>query len=133
MNFIKDIKEEIREFEEGLRRIKHNLIRAENQQSALGETYLTYDDLACPIGLHFGTDYDYKADKAKYEHIIGRMFCIYRMYDMFNAEELAAVLFGDFERSNNAIGRVNYYFRLIGQINKLVLRLSKIKFKENAN
>lgn len=133
MNFIKDIKEEIREFEEGLRRIKHNLIRAENQQSALGETFFTEEDLACPIGLHFGTDYDYKADKAKYEHVIGRMLCIYRMYNMFDAEELAAVLFGDFERSNNAIGRVNYYFRLIGQINKLVLRLSKIKFKENAN
>lgn len=133
MNFIKDIKEEIREFEEGLRRIKHNLIRAENQQSALGETFFTKEDLACPIGLHFGTDYDYKADKAKYEHVIGRMFCIYRMYDMFNGEELAAVLFGDFERSNNAVGRVNYYFRLIGQINKLVPRLNKIKFKEDAN
>ena len=45
MNFTKDIKEEIREFEEGLRRIKHNLIRAENQQSALGKTHLTRDDL----------------------------------------------------------------------------------------
>lgn len=133
MNFIKDIKEEIREFEEGLRRIKHNLIRAENQQSALGETFFTPEDLACPIGLHFGTYYDYKADKAKYEHVIGRMFCISKLLDIFDAEQFVAVLFGDFERSNNAVGRVNYYIGLINQINKLVPRLNKIKFKENAN
>ncbi len=129
MNFIKDIKEEIREFEEGLRRIKHNLIRFENQQSALGKTYFTEKDLACPIGLNFSTDYDYKVDKEKYEHVIGRMFCICRMFNMFDGEELAAILFGDFERSKNAVGRVNYYFKLIDQINKLVPRLNKIKFK----
>ena len=133
MNFIKDIKAEIREFEEGLRRIKYNLIRAENQQSSLGETYFTEKDLACPISLNFSEGYDYKADKEKYEHVIGRMFCIYRMFNMFDGEELAAILFGDFERSNNAIGRINYYFRLIDQINKLVHRLNKIKFKEYAN
>lgn len=133
MNFIKDIKEEIREFEEGLRRIKHNLIRAENQQSALGETFFTKEDLACPIGIYSGTSDDYNADKTKYEYVIGRMFCIYRMIDTFDGEEMAAILFGDFEHSKNTVGRINYYFRLIGQINKLVPRLNKIKFKEYAN
>ena len=130
MNFTKDIKEEIREFEEGLRRIKHNLIRAENQQSALGETHLTIDDLACPIGLRFDKEYDYKADKAKYEHVIGRMFCISELLDNFDAEQFAAVLFGDFERSKNAVRRINYCVKLISQINKLAPRLKKIKFKE---
>lgn len=133
MNFTKDIKEEIREFEEGLRRIKHNLIRAENQQSALGKTHLTRDDLACPIGIRSDTDYDYKADKAKYEHVINRMFCIHKMIDVFDVQQFAAVLFGDFEYTKNTIGRINYYIKLIFQINKLTPRLKKIKFKENAN
>ena len=127
MNFTKDIKEEIREFEEGLRRIKYNLIRAENQQSALGKTHLTRDDLACPIGLHFGTDYDYKADKAKYEHVIGRMFCIHKMIDIFDVNQFAAVLFGDFEYTKNTVGRINYYIKLIFQIINQLLKKGSFK------